>query len=224
MIVFDPLEHPPDRAQGMMSQIIAPRPIAMISTANADGLVNVAPFSYFMAVTGRPLLLAVTMGLRASDAGEKDTWRNVQRTGEFVVNSTVDSMRTQIEIAAMEFPHEISELDVVPWTPIPSQRVSAPSIAESPAHMECRVHRTMELGEPGVRASQVHLVVAEVLCIVMDESICTPDYRVDQRAFAPIGRMGFPHFTRTAAGLYQQTRIPYEEYAATGKLSEVIDG
>ena len=85
-IVFDPRAHPPDRAQNLLSSVIVPRPIAMITTLNTDGTVNVAPFSYFMPVTGHPPLLAVTMGGRQERADQpKDTWSNTSRTGEFVV-------------------------------------------------------------------------------------------------------------------------------------------
>lgn len=69
MIVFDPAEHSPGKSQGMLSSLIVPRPIAMVSTANADGLVNVAPYSYYMPASGRPPLLAVTTGGRREGDG-----------------------------------------------------------------------------------------------------------------------------------------------------------
>jgi flavin reductase (DIM6/NTAB) family NADH-FMN oxidoreductase RutF len=194
-LVFDPAEHPAGRCQGLLSQLVTPRPIAMISSVGADGVVNVAPFSYYMPVTGRPMLVAVTMGLRESDSGLKHTYENARRTGDFVVNVTTERLREHIETAAIEFPRGVSELDCVPWTTVPSQRVTSPSIAESPAHLECRIHRELPLGEPGVPASEVHIVVGEVVCVTLDESICTPDFRVDQRAVATVGRMGFPWFT-----------------------------
>lgn len=216
MIVFDPTQHSPEKAQSMLSQVVAPRPIAMISTESSDGLVNVAPFSYFMAVTGRPLLVAVSMGLRASDAQEKDTYRNAMRSRDFVINVTVDEMRADIEATAMELPREASELEVVDWTPMRSQRVSSPSLAESPVHLECHVYRVVELGEPGIRNSQVHLVIGEVVCIVLAESVCTDDLCVDQRRLSPIGRMGYPWFTRsTRESMFEQTRVSYEEFVAT---------
>lgn len=223
MIVFDPTEHPPAKAQGMLSQVVAPRPIAMISTASEDGTVNVAPFSYYMPVTGRPLLLAVTMGARReSDGRPKHTWVNTRRTGEFVVNVTTDALREQIELAAMEFPDGVSELDYLGWTAIASQRVAAPSIAESPVHLRCRVHRVVDLGDPEVAGSGVHLVVAEVVCIVLDESVCTPDLRVDQAKLAPVGRLGFPWFSRVGPdSMFALERIPYGEFARTGRLPGV---
>jgi flavin reductase (DIM6/NTAB) family NADH-FMN oxidoreductase RutF len=218
VIVFDPTEHTAAKAQGMLSQVVAPRPIALVSTVDDEGVVNLAPFSYFMAVTGRPLLVAISMGMRESDAGDKDSYRNAVRCGEFVINVTTDRLREDLEVAAMEFPPGTSELDALGWTPIPSQRVHPPSIAESPAHLECRIHRIVDLGEQGVHFSGVHLVVGEVVCIALDESVCDDELRVDQQLLAPVGRMGFPWFTRsTPESMFQLSRVPYTEYAATGR-------
>ncbi len=94
-----------------------------------------------------------------------------------------------------------------------SQLVTSPSIAESPAHLECRIHREMDLGEPGVPASEVHIVVGEVVCVTLDDSICTPDYRIDQTAMAAVGRMGFPWFTTaTPESMMVIPRYTYEEF------------
>jgi flavin reductase (DIM6/NTAB) family NADH-FMN oxidoreductase RutF len=208
----------------MLSQVVAPRPIALVSTIDDDGVVNVAPFSYFMAVTGKPLLVAISMGMRESDAGDKDSYRNAVACGELVINVATDRLRDDLEVAAMEFPPGSSELDALGWTPIPSQRVHPPSIAESPAHLECRIHRVVDLGDQGVHFSGVHLVIAEVVCIALDESVCTPDLRVDQERLAPVGRMGFPWFTRsTPESMFQLSRVPYAEYAATGRRPGPIE-
>jgi flavin reductase (DIM6/NTAB) family NADH-FMN oxidoreductase RutF len=198
----------------MLSSLIVPRPIAMISTVDEDGTVNVAPYSYFMPVTGQPPLLAVTMGgRRESDPTPKDTWRNASRTGEFVVNVTTDAMRAHIETAAMEFPAGVSEIDALGWHTLPSVKVSHPSIAESPAHLECRVHQVVDLGTDDLAYSTVHVVFAEVVCITMDESICTPDLRIDPQALAPVGRMTFPWFVRARGdALFPLERVPYSQY------------
>ncbi len=224
MIVFDPAEHPPAKAQSMLSSVIVPRPIAMISTLNEDGSVNVAPFSYFMPVTGSPPLLAVTMGgRRESRAEPKDTWQNTERTGEFVVNVTTDAMRDKIEAAAIEFPAGTSELKLLDWHPVPSQRVCHPGIAESPVHLECRVHRVVSLGEDGIHHSTVHLVVAQVVCVTLDEAVCSADLRVDVQALAAVGRMTFPWFVRARGeALFALERITYEDYVARGELPGVL--
>lgn len=211
MIHFDPSEHPAARRQGMLSQLINPRPIAMISTADADGLVNVAPYSYYLPITGDPMLIGVTVGaVRAEGVGPKDTWRNIERTGEFVVNVTTESMREHIETAAMEFPPDVSETSVTGWTPVPSVKVAAPSLADSPAHLECRVHQVVDLGDLAVPHSGVHFVVAEVVWVTIDESICSQDYRVDPLGLRTVGRMGFPWFVQAeASSMFELTRTPY---------------
>lgn len=218
MIVFDPRDHAPAKCQGMLSSLIVPRPIAMITTSGEDGTVNVAPYSYFMPVTGEPPLLAITMGARRESTPEpKDTWRNALRTGELVVNVTTDAMRTRIETAAMEFPPGTSELEEIGWRTVPSVKVSHPSLAESPAHLECRIHRVVDLGDPEVAYSGVHMVVAEVVCITLDESVCSADLRVDPQALAPVGRMTFPWFVRAQGdALFELERVPYARYVTQG--------
>jgi len=214
VIVFDPSEHPADKCQGMLSQLVGPRPIAMVSTVDEDGVVNVAPFSYYMPVTGQPMLLAITMGLRESDGGLKHSYENARRTGDLVVNVTTTRFREHIETAAMEFPQGVSELDVVPWTTVPSQKVTSPSLAEAPASMECVVHRVVDLGELGVGCSEVHVVFAEVVCVTLDESICTPDFRVDVAGLAQVGRLGFPWFTQVSRdSMFELARVPYADFA-----------
>jgi flavin reductase (DIM6/NTAB) family NADH-FMN oxidoreductase RutF len=218
MIVFDPAEHDPGRCQGVLSQLVVPRPIAMISTADEGGVVNVAPFSYYMPVTGKPMLIAVTMGaLRDCDGQPKHTYTNALRSGDFVVNVTSGRFAADIETAAMEFPRGESELAALGWTALASARVSSPSIAESPAHLECLVRRVIDVGDLDVHGSGVHIVLAEVICITLDESVATADYRVDQRALSPIGRMGLPYFTRVdETSLYELERIPYAESRMAG--------
>jgi flavin reductase (DIM6/NTAB) family NADH-FMN oxidoreductase RutF len=220
VIVFDPGEHPPGRAQGLLSSVIVPRPIAMISTANSDGSVNVAPFSYFMPVTGHPPLLAVTMGGRHERADQpKDTWANVTRTNEFVVNVTVDAMADKIEAAAIEFPYGVSELDILGWHAIPSVKVTHPSLAESPVHLECRVHRIVDLGDEGVAFSTVHLVVAEVVCVTLEPSVCSADLHIDPQVLRPVGRMTFPRFVHASGdALFALERISWDEYQRSGRL------
>jgi flavin reductase (DIM6/NTAB) family NADH-FMN oxidoreductase RutF len=224
-IVFDPAEHEPGRAQTLLSSVVVPRPIAMISTANADGSVNVAPFSYFMPVTGQPPLVAVTMGGRHERVDKpKDTWTNVSRTGEFVVNVTVEAMEDRIEAAAIEFPYGVSELELLGWHTVDSVKVAHPSLAESPVHLECRVHRVVDLGADGVAFSTVHLVVAEVVAITLEDTVCSADLRVDPQRLRAVGRMTFPRFVRAwGPALFALERISWDEHRRTGRLLGRLD-
>lgn len=225
MIIFDPSAHSPEKCQGMLSSVIVPRPIAMITTVNAEGVVNLAPYSYFMPVTGRPPLLAVTMGTRRASRSEpKDTWANTERTGEFVVNIATRAMRDKIEAAAMDFPADVSEVEALGLSTMPSQQVVPPSLRESLVHIECRVHQVVELGETDVYWSTVNLVIAEVACMTIDESVCSPDHRIDVDALGAVGRMTFPHFVQAGGdALFSLERFSYEEHLATGRLPGPIE-
>jgi flavin reductase (DIM6/NTAB) family NADH-FMN oxidoreductase RutF len=192
----------------------------MITTVNGDGLVNVAPYSYFMPVTGAPPLVAVTMGARRQNSSApKDTWNNVNRSGEFVVNITTASIRDRIEAAAMAFPPEVSEAEVLGFATAPSQRVTPPGLVDSPVQLECRVQQVVPLGLENQYWSTVNLVVAEVVYIILDESVCSTDYRVDVHALGAVGRMTFPHFVQADGdALFALERRSYDDYAADGQL------
>lgn len=204
----------PMQKQGMLSQLVIPRPIAMISTIDPDGRLNVAPFSYYMAVSGEPPLIAVTIGTRReAEPDQKDTWRNIQDCdGEFVINVTTDAIADHIETAGREYPYGHSEFEVTGWQSIPSQMVRPPSLKESPAHLECVVREVFTRGDQTITGSGVHIVLAEVLCITADEAILTDDDHIDPTKVHAVGRMGFPWFVQTGPDAnFQQERIAYGE-------------
>jgi flavin reductase (DIM6/NTAB) family NADH-FMN oxidoreductase RutF len=203
----------PAHKQGLLSQLVVPRPIAMITTLDPDGGVNVAPYSYYMPVCGEPPLIAVTIGAQREGTAEpKDTWLNIERTGEFVVNLTTVAIAEHIEAVAREYPRGVSEMDVADWRPVPSQVVDTPSLADSPAHLECRVHEVIDRGDHTSCFSGVHIVLAEVVCITTDDSIMSAPDRIDPTRVRAVGRMGFPYFV--AAGeesVFHQERVAYAD-------------
>lgn len=225
MIQFDPSEHTPEKCQGILSSVIVPRPIAMITTVNEDGLVNMAPYSYFMPLTGSPPLLAVAMGARRQNVHlPKDTWSNTERSGEFVVNLTTNAIRDRIEAAAMAFPADVSEAKALGLSTAPSKRVAPPGLIDSPVHLECQVHKIVPLGEEGVYWSTINLVIARVIYITLDESVCSTDYQVDVHALQAVGRMTFPHFVQADGNaLFALGRHSYDEYVASGRLPGPIE-
>lgn len=211
MIVYDPSSHDPGTNQGLLSQLIVPRPIAMVSTSGPDGRANLAPFSYFLPITGDPPLVGIAFGLRESDGELKHSYLNLKASGEFVINVCTDSYATDhIETVAYEYPADVDESSVVGWSTVPSVKVSAPSLAESPAHLECVVHQEVPLGGS---SAPVSLVVAEVVAVTLDERIVTggdPDRpRIDGEALGAIGRAGSRSFVRCIpAAVYHQDRPP----------------
>lgn len=211
--VIDLADRTPAQRQGLLSQLVVPRPIAMITTLGADGAVNVAPYSYYMPVCGEPPTIAVTIGgRREASADPKDTWLNIDRTGEFVVNVTGPRMADRIETVAREYPTGVSEAEVAGWSTVPSQVVAPPSLEQSPAHLECRVREVIDRGDMTTPFAGYHIILAEVVCVVVADDVLAERGRIDPSKVSPVGRMGFPQFVLAdSTTLFAQERIAYAD-------------
>jgi flavin reductase (DIM6/NTAB) family NADH-FMN oxidoreductase RutF len=211
----------PAQKQGLLSQLVVPRPIAMITTLDADGGLNVAPFSYYMPVSGEPPLVAVTVGAtREATLAPKDTWLNLTASGELVINVTTVDLAEHIEAVAREYPRGVNEAEVAGWRTVASARVAPPSLADSPAHLECRVREVIDRGDHTSCFSGVHIVLAEVVCITADDSILSGPGRIDPTKVRAIGRMGFPWFvTTTKDTLFHQDRVKYADIGTTSVIA-----
>ena len=117
-----------------LKAIIAPRPIAWISTVDRDGRHNLAPYSFFNAVSSDPPIVFFS-----SERENSDTLKNARETGEFVVNVATGALAAQVSDSSAPFPHGVSEFGEVGLTPSPCRIVRAPRLSESPASLECKV-------------------------------------------------------------------------------------
>jgi flavin reductase (DIM6/NTAB) family NADH-FMN oxidoreductase RutF len=209
--VYDFSEHGPGTNPGLLSQLVVPRPVAMVSTADGDGVGNLSPFSYYLPITGSPPLVGIAFGKRESDGSTKGSYDNLMARGDFVINVCSEVFADHIESIAKEYPHGMDEAAMHGFTLVASQRVSSPSVREAPARLECVVHRTIPLGDD---QAPVVLVIAEVVCAVLDDSILeSPDLdhpRIDLVKLGPIGRSGARTFVRAIPeAIYHQERVPY---------------
>lgn len=170
-----------------------PRPIGWLSTVDAQGRHNLAPFSQFQNVGYDPPMVMVAANRRPN--GElKDTVRNILDTGEFVWSMATHAQRELVSASAQEFPPGVDEFDAVGIDSLPSVRVRARRVAGSPAHFECRVHQSLEL--PGhTPESRGHLIVAEVIAIHLADDHLTPDGRFDVLKARPLARLGYLDYT-----------------------------
>lgn len=182
---LDPARVPGPEMYRFMINVVVPRPIAFVSTRAADGSVNLAPFSYFNAISSVPPLVGIAIVDRPDD--EKDTLRNIRETGEFVVNLVAEPMLAAMAKTAGEWPRGTSEFEVAGLTPAPSERVAPPCVAESPVQLECRLHREIPLGNS-------HLVVGEIVLARVSDDVVT-DGRVDPLKLRPVGRLGGEHYS-----------------------------
>jgi len=162
--------------------LVYPRPIALISTINGNGVYNAAPFSFFNVVADDPPLVVLSFN-RRSDGQLKDTVKNIRRTGEFVVNLVDETIANGMVAAGQELPETESEFGVAGFTPANSVAVRPPRIREAPASLECRLFQRFEFGPSR------ELVLGEGLhAHVRDELVDPATWRVSE-AYRPIGRL-----------------------------------
>ncbi|MCC6348565.1 MAG: flavin reductase family protein [Candidatus Eisenbacteria bacterium] len=184
-MLLDPAGVPGPEMYRFLISAVVPRPIAFVSTRGADGVVNLAPFSYFNSISSVPPLVGIAIVDRPGD--DKDTLRNVRETGEFVVNLVCEPMLPAMARTAGEWPRGTSEFEVSGLTPSPSERVAPPGVAESPIQLECRLHREIPLGNS-------ILVVGEVVLARVSDEVLT-EGRVDPLKLRPVGRLGGEYYS-----------------------------
>ncbi|HEY8506574.1 MAG TPA: flavin reductase family protein [Gemmataceae bacterium] len=174
--------------------IVTPRPIAWVTSLDAEGRVNLAPFSFFNAFGSNPPVV-VFSPTRRRDGSRKDTLLNVEATGEFVLNAAVAPLAEKVNLSSKELPHGESEVELTGLTTVPSLRVKPPRVAESPVHMECKVRQILPVGEGPLAAN---LVVGEVLLIHISDSVLGENGRVDPRKLRTIARLGGDWYCHTS--------------------------
>ncbi len=175
----------------LMISVIVPRPIAFISSVSKSGVLNLAPFSYFMGVCSHPPIIAVSIIERPS--GPKDTANNIQETAQFVVNLVTEDIAEKMNIASGDYPAEVNEFELAGLTPIPSTSVKPPRVAESPISMECRLYEMSKVGNSPYAS---YLTLGEVVLFHIRDDLWA-DGEVDVRKLFAIGRMSGPRYTKT---------------------------
>jgi flavin reductase (DIM6/NTAB) family NADH-FMN oxidoreductase RutF len=193
--------HPGDLSLGdcykLMTGLIVPRPVALVSTVDRDGILNVAPFSYFSGVGTNPPTVLFCPSLRSVNSGRfdnrNDTLRNVEQTGEFVVNVVSEALAGSADAAAADVGPEIDEFKLVGLTPIPSEVVKAPRVAESPAQFECKLIQIVFTGqEDGAGV----VVLGEIVRFHVHPDL-EANFRIDPDKLNAVGRMAGNTWART---------------------------
>jgi flavin reductase (DIM6/NTAB) family NADH-FMN oxidoreductase RutF len=173
-------------------EVVTPRPIAWVTTIDAEGRINLAPFSFFNAFGANPPVVVFSPGLRR-DGTKKDTLRNLEIVPEFVLNAAVEDLAEPMNATAKELPPGQSEAEYAGLALQPSTKVRPPRVAVSPVHMECRVRQIMPIGDGPIAAN---LVIGEVLLIHIDDSVLDSSGHVDPRKLRTIARLGGDYYCR----------------------------
>ncbi|MGF1505393.1 MAG: flavin reductase family protein [Chloroflexi bacterium] len=200
-------ETPPTRTiYKLLIGSIVPRPIAWVSTVNAEGQPNLAPYSFFNGINSNPPHLLFCPGVRATDHQPKDSLLNVQATGEFVVNVVTEELAEAMNITATEFPADVNEFEAAGLTPAKSRSVLPPRIAESPINFECRVTQVVAIGDlsqPGSGA----VVIGRIVCVHVRDDVLLPGDKIDIESLRPVGRLAGAGYTRVR-DIFEMKRPP----------------
>ncbi len=199
---IDPSQHSVADNYKLLSNLVVPRPIAWVSSLSPNGAINLAPFSFFNAVGANPLYVIISIGL--NDAGEaKDTAKNIQASGEFVVNLVTEELFDAMNISAVDFPPGISELAAAGLHAAPSVHIKAPRVAEAQASLECKLHSAQPLGANT-------LIIGEVVMFHVADHLIDAHLHIEN--FAPIGRLGSPSVYCRTTDRFDVARISYAQW------------
>lgn len=205
-VTLDPGDLDAQTLYKLLTGSVVPRPIAWVSTLDAEGRPNLAPFSYFSAVSAKPPHLLFCPGLHGPDR-PKDTLKNVREGGDFVVNLVTEALAEAMNLSAATVAAGVSEFELAGVTPVPSARVRPPRVGESPVHFECRVVHIYDVGEhPGGGS----VVIGEVVAMHFLESVLIGRDKIDLATLRPIGRLAGPSYVRVT-DVFEMVRPRVEE-------------
>ena len=205
---FDLETAKPREIYNLLIGLVAPRPIALITSMDEAGNLNAAPFSAYNYLCTDPPIVGIGVTNRPTeDRVPKDTARNIRRTGEFVVNVVTEDIAHQMNICATEFPFGVCELEMANLETVPSAVVKVPRIATAHAALECREHTTLEIGRS-------RIILGRVVSIYVEDAFVDPaGPYVRAEELHAIGRMnGLGSYVRTRDSFINIPRIPYEEW------------
>ena len=183
-MIFDPETMDATACYKLLIGSIVPRAIGWTSTLSADGIPNLAPFSFFTVVSRKPPMVSLTIQPRSDRRQLKDTLTNIRATGEFVVNTVWLPQANAMHASSVEFAPGVDEFRAVGVPRVPSDLVKPPRVANAPVSMECRLEQILPMGEVGD-----HVVFGRIVRFHVADALALEDGRVDTAALQPVGRL-----------------------------------
>ncbi|WP_100802478.1 flavin reductase family protein [Ulvibacter sp. MAR_2010_11] len=200
MISIKPQDISTGKLHGYLLGAVSPRPICFASTIDAEGNVNLSPFSFFNVFSANPPIMVFSPARRVRNNTTKHTLENVLETKEVVINIVNYSMVQQMSLASTEYAKGVNEFVKAGFTEIASEIVKPPRVAEAPVQFECKVLEVVALGDNGGAGN---LVVCEVVNLHLDETILNAEGHIDPNKIDTVARMGGNWYSRAKAGLFE---------------------
>lgn len=177
-----------------LQNAVAPRPIALVSTINKEGNVNLSPFSFYNVFSSNPPILVFSPSRRVRDTTSKHTLQNIEEVKECVINAVSYDIIHQTSLSSTEYEKGVNEFHKAGFTEVKSLKVKPPRVKESKVSFECKVRDMIYLGEGGGAGT---LVICEVLMIHVDESVLNDRGQIDTIKIDLVGRMGESWYTHS---------------------------
>nr|WP_231619563.1 flavin reductase family protein [Fictibacillus sp. 5RED26] len=171
---------------------VVPRPIAWVSTISKEGVVNLAPYSFFNVASRNPPMLCISIGpgVGEREGTEKDTLVNIRNQKEFVINVVTSTLGNEMQKTSENLPSEVDEVEAAGLTTLDSTIVKPKRVKEAPIHMECQLEQIIQLGSD-------HLVIGRMVRYHINDDYYLGNYKVDLEKLQPLGRF---------AGNYSESR------------------
>lgn len=193
MLTIDVKNLTPADLQNYLQYAIAPRPICFASTVDREGNINLSPFSFFNMFSTNPPVCVFSPSRRVRDSTTKHTLENIHEVPECVINIVSYDMVQQTSLASVEYPKGVNEFVKAGFTPVASDLVRPPRVAESPVQFECVVNDIISLG---TGAGAGNLIIAEIRLMHISESILDENNRIDQQKLDLVARLGGDWYAR----------------------------
>ncbi|MGY1691802.1 flavin reductase family protein [Geodermatophilus sp. SYSU D01105] len=206
-VLFDPAAMDSGAFYRVLNSVVVPRPIAWVTSRSAEGVVNLAPHSFYTVACVDPPVVQFT------SVGRKDSLRNVEATGEFTVSLTPEELFEQVNATGTDFPHGVSEAEECGVRLEPGERVSVPRVAESPVAVECTLHSTLRLGDSTVVFGRVQLIS------VRESAVRDGRPRIEE--LKPLARLGGNEWS-TIGEVKEIRRIAYRRWAEDPTIGEQL--
>ncbi len=202
---IDPKEVETRDLHGYLLSAVSPRPIALASTVDADGNVNLSPYSFFNVFSANPPIAIFSPARRVRNNTTKDTLANIQATKEVVINIVSYDMVQQTSLSSTEYDSTVNEFVKAGFTELASEKVAAPRVAESPVQLECIVRDVIEMGDHGGAGN---LAICEVVMMHINEEVLGEDGKIDQHKIDTVGRLGKNWYVRASGDALFEVEKP----------------
>jgi flavin reductase (DIM6/NTAB) family NADH-FMN oxidoreductase RutF len=227
MKTIDPKAVSTAALHGYMLGAVTPRPIAFASTIDSAGNVNLSPFSFFNVFSANPPIMIFSPARRGRDNTTKHTYENVLQVKEVVINIVNYDIVQQMSLSSTEYGKGVNEFEKAGLTPLASQTIKPPRVAESPVQFECRVNEVISLGTEGGAGN---LVICEVLKMHINEAVLDPDGKIDPVKLDAVSRMGGNWYGRAKQGMFEVPKplsrlgIGFDQLPEAIRTSKLLTG